>query len=100
MDKCAARLSRSGGLFVEVDMAFETQELGVVAALAVRGIALQCIVRKNGRATFEFGPEAEEVARAHYEGRLQVQSLAFSEALRTAKGQALNALPGEVGGIR
>lgn len=78
-------------------MSFETQELGVVAALTVRGIAPERIVRRNGRATFEYGPDAEEVARAHYEGRLQVSSLAFAEAMRTAKGQAMNALPEALG---
>jgi len=82
---------------MEVKMALQTEELGLVAALAVGGIAPQRIVRRNGRAAFEYGPEADPIVRNHYAGKLLVSSLAFAEAMRTAKGQAMNALPEPVG---
>ena len=76
---------------------FSTMELGIVAALAVRGIRPERVVRRQGRANFEFGPEAEPVVRDYYGGTLQVPALLFAEAMRTSKGIALNALPEPVG---
>ena len=80
-------------------MHFETQELGVVAALAVQGIRPHQVVRRQGRARFEFGPEAEPIVRDYYGGTLAVPALAFAEALRTSKGIAMNALP-ELAAVR
>lgn len=90
--------SVSGGcLFMEGNMGFQTQELGIVAALSLRGIRPERVVRRQGRASFEFGPEAEPVVRLYYDGKLTVPALAFAEALRTSKGIAINALPEPVG---
>ena len=76
---------------------FSTMELGIVAALAVRGIRPERVVRRQGRANFEFGTEAEPIVRDYYDGKLTVPALAFAEALRTSKGIAINALPEPVG---
>ena len=75
-------------------MVFGTEELGVVAALSVAGFRPERVRKVEGRARFEYvADEVETVVRAYYAGQLQVIALAYAEALRTAKGVAMNALP-------
>lgn len=76
----------------------EVTDLYLTALLRLRGHQ-PVRVRTDGRRTvwvFEATPELEADLSGYFEGSLQLSALAFAEAIRTTKGEAMNRLRQEV----
>ena len=69
-----------------------TADLYLAAALFVSGHRPEQLLPKGGRTLFSFHPRPaiRDLVKRYYGGDLKVDALAYAEAIRSAKGAAMN----------
>lgn len=69
-----------------------TADLYLVAALTVSGHRPQRLIPDDRRTLFAFDPcpALQDLVARYYQGDLQVDAVSYAEAIRSAKGAAVN----------